>query len=158
MKNIINDTFFDNINGYKLDINQRKIITDNKTNILVVAGAGSGKTLTIVGKIKYLIEKLGVNKEDILCISFTNETVNSLKQKLNLEIDIYTFHKLSLEILKNNHEYFKIVESDYLEYIVNEFFESIIYNTNLIKYVIGYFKYYIKEDINYELLKTIYLK
>ena len=35
--------------------------------------------------------------------------------------------------------------------------ESIIYNTNLIKYVIGYFKYYIKEDLNYELLKTIYL-
>ena len=60
MKNIINDTFFDSINGYKLDINQRKIITDNKTNILVVAGAGSGKTLTIVGKIKYLIEKLGL--------------------------------------------------------------------------------------------------
>ena len=84
MKDLINDAFFDNINGYKLDINQRKIITDNKTNILVVAGAGSGKTLTIVGKIKYLIEKLGVNKEDILCISFTNETVNSLKQKLNL--------------------------------------------------------------------------
>ena len=158
MKDIINDTFFDNINGYKLDINQRKIITGNKTNILVVAGAGSGKTLTIVGKIKYLIEKLGVNKEDILCISFTNETVNSLKQKLNLEIDIYTFHKLSLEILKDNHEYFKIVESDYLEYIINEFFENIIYNTNLIKYVIGYFKYYIKEDLNYELLKTIYLK
>ena len=54
MKDLINDAFFDNINGYKLDINQRKIITDNKTNILVVAGAGSGKTLTIVGKIKYL--------------------------------------------------------------------------------------------------------
>ena len=48
MKDLINDAFFDNINGYKLDINQRKIITDNKTNILVVAGAGSGKTLTIV--------------------------------------------------------------------------------------------------------------
>ena len=92
----LKDTFFDNINGYSLDLNQRKIITSENNNILVVAGAGSGKTLTIVGKIKYLIEKLGVNKEDILCISFTNETVNSLKQKLNLEIDIYTFHKLSL--------------------------------------------------------------
>ena len=138
----LKDTFFDNINGYSLDLNQRKIITSENNNILVVAGAGSGKTLTIVGKIKYLIEKKNVNPKDILCISFTNETVNSLKNKLQEDIDVYTFHKLSLEILKDNHVYFQITDSDYLEYIVNEYFESIIYQTNLIKYVINYFKYY----------------
>ena len=53
----LEDPFFENINGYSLDFNQRKIIIDETPNILVVAGAGSGKTLTMVGKVKYLIEK-----------------------------------------------------------------------------------------------------
>ena len=53
----MHDSFFDNINGHSLDKYQRKIILNNSKHLLVVAGAGSGKTLTIVGKIKYLIEK-----------------------------------------------------------------------------------------------------
>ena len=142
----INDKFFDNINGYSLDSNQRKIVLNEKSNILVVAGAGSGKTLTIVGKIKYLIEKLNVNPHDILCISFTNEAVNSLKNKLSLDIDVYTFHKLSLEILKDSHVFFQISETDMLEYIVNEYFESIINYNGYLKYVIKYFKYYINDE------------
>ena len=154
----LKDTFFDNINGYSLDLNQRKIITSENNNILVVAGAGSGKTLTIVGKIKYLIEQKNVNPKDILCISFTNETVNSLKNKLKEDIDVYTFHKLSLEILKDNHVYFRITDSDYLEYIVTEYFESIIYQTNLIKYVINYFQYYHEEDLTYEMIRKDYFK
>ena len=147
IKEQLNDNFFNNINGYSLDINQRKIILDKTNNLLVVAGAGSGKTLTIVGKIKYLIDKENVNPKDILCISFTNETVDSLKNKLNMDIDIYTFHKLGLEILKDHNIFFQIAESDLLEYIVDEYLESNIYYNNYLKYVINYFKYFI-EDIN----------
>ncbi len=160
MKNELEDSFFDNINGYELDLNQRKIIINKNKNILVVAGAGSGKTLTIIGKIKYLIEKQNVNPKEILCLSFTNETVNSLKKKLDLKIDIYTFHKLSLEILKDNHVYFKITEPDYLEYLIIEYFENLIYQNSLIKYVLDYFKYYLKDnqDLTYERLKTEYFK
>ena len=98
-KNLLLDSFFDDINGHSLDIYQRKIVIDNSKSLLVVAGAGSGKTLTIIGKIKYLIEKLKVNEKDILCISFTNETVNNLKKKVGYNIDCFTFHKLSLIIL-----------------------------------------------------------
>ncbi|MBO6145636.1 MAG: UvrD-helicase domain-containing protein [Bacilli bacterium] len=116
----------DNINGYPLDKYQRKAVLCKKENVLVVAGAGSGKTLTIIGKIRYLIEELKINKEDILCISFTNDTVNSLKESLlknyNYDIDVYTFHKLSLEIIRNNNKDISICESDLLAYIVDEFF------------------------------------
>ena len=115
----------DNINGYPLDKHQRKAVLCKKENVLVVAGAGSGKTLTIVGKIRYLIEELNVRKEDILCISFTNDTVNSLKNNLlkyNYDIDVYTFHKLSLNIIKDNNKNITICESDLLNYVVDEFF------------------------------------
>ena len=155
----VNDKFFDNINGYSLDLNQRKIILDKKTNILVVAGAGSGKTLTIVGKIKYLVEKQFVNPKDILCISFTNETVNSLKTKLEYDIDVFTFHKLSLEILKDHHIFFQIAEADLLEYLVLEYFESYIYSNSYLKYVIEYFKYYVDDkSLTLEKIKKDYFK
>lgn len=48
---------FFNINGYDLDETQIAAIKSEAKSTLVVAGAGSGKTLTILGKIKYLIEK-----------------------------------------------------------------------------------------------------
>lgn len=159
-KDLLNDSFFDNINGYSLDINQRKIILDKTNNLLVVAGAGSGKTLTIVGKIKYLIEKENVSPNDILCISFTNETVNSLKEKLNMDIDIYTFHKLSLELLKDHHIFFQIAESDLLEYVVSEYLESNIYYNNYLKYVLYYFKCFIEDrkNISIDIVKLEYPK
>ncbi len=152
----LEDHFFDDINGYCLDLDQRKIILDNTDNILVVAGAGSGKTLTIVGKIKYLIEKELINPKDILCISFTNETVKSLKNKINYELDIFTFHKLSLEILKDHHVFYNISESDLLEYTVNEYFESNIYYNGYLKYLIIYFKFCIDNNKELTLDKVKY--
>ena len=122
MKNQLNDSFFNDINGKKLDKYQRKAILNNSNYLLVVAGAGSGKTLTIIGKIKYLIEKMGYKEDEILCLSFTNETVNNLKNKLNYNVDVFTFHKLALNILKENHFLYSISSDTLLQYIVNEFF------------------------------------
>ena len=116
---------FFNINGYDLDETQIAAIKSEAKSTLVVAGAGSGKTLTILGKIKYLIEKKNVNEKQILCISFTNETVNALKDKtvmMGYNLDIYTFHKLGLSILGN----VNIISDNYLDYIIDEYFESVI--------------------------------
>ena len=130
------NSLFNNINGYCLDINQRKAIITNEDSILLLASAGAGKTLTIVGKIRYLIEVLHVKKEDILCISFTNDAVNSLKKSLlknyNYDVDVFTFHKLSMNILKNNNKNISICESSLLEYVINEFFYRNIENTKLL--------------------------
>ena len=113
------------INGYELDNYQMNAIKSNHEATLVIAGAGSGKTLTILGKVKYLIER-GIKHEEILCISFTNETTKSLKNKLldmNYDIDVYTFHKLGLTLLNNN---YSIVKDNYLKYIIDEYFKSYI--------------------------------
>lgn len=124
------EELLDNINGYPLDEKQRKVVTSKTKYLLVSAGAGSGKTLTIIGKIRYLIEIEKLKPEEILCISFTNEATKSLKNKLkrsfNYDIPCYTFHKLGLEILKK--ERFQIADTNLLKYIIDEYFVSLINN------------------------------
>ena len=57
---------------YTLDKEQTKAVKCINRALLIVAGAGSGKTLTIVARVNYLIEN-GIKPDKILCISFTNE-------------------------------------------------------------------------------------
>ena len=141
----INLEIFNNINGHKLDKNQKTAILTDEINNLIIAGAGSGKTLTIVGKIKYLIEIKKIKPEEILCISFTNDSVKSLKEKITSNVEILTFHKLAIKILSKKKYNISNIS---LNYIVDEYFNTIIYNNEaMIKKVfkILNFEYNIKE-------------
>lgn len=144
------------INGISLDKEQIDIVYDNSNYLLVVAGAGSGKTLTILGKINYLVNKKNIKPEEIICISFTNEAANNLKNKLNqmnLDIKTYTFHKLGLLFLKNKYQ---IADPTTLENIVNNFFKiDILYNNKMLKAVLSYFNLKTKEEY-IKLYKTSY--
>lgn len=91
-------------------------------NTLVVAGAGSGKTFTIVNKIKYLLDNNIYKENELLIISFTNESVNDLKRKIDYDLDIMTFHKLAITLINNPD--MKISNEYYLKYIINEYFNS----------------------------------
>ena len=91
-------------------------------NTLVVAGAGSGKTFTIVNKIKYLLDNNIYKENELLIISFTNESVNDLKRKIDYNIDIMTFHKLAITLINNPD--MKISNEYYLKFIINEYFNS----------------------------------
>ena len=91
-------------------------------NTLLIAGAGSGKTFTIINKINYLIENNIYKENEILVISFTNESVEDIKKKIKYKVDVKTFHKLGFDLIKNKN--IQIVPNNYLNYIINEYLNS----------------------------------
>ena len=64
-----------------LDEEQRKVVLTDEDYMLVVAGAGAGKTTTVAAKVKYLVERKGVAPEQILVISFTNKAVGAMPKE-----------------------------------------------------------------------------
>ncbi len=129
----MNKDFF-TINGYPLDEQQKSAILNASKYSLIVAGAGSGKTLTMIGKIKYLLEIKKISPENILCISFTNESTKSLKEKIkNDNIHVFTFHKLALHILKITDEYFEMADDNFLIQVINNFFKTQVWQNPFLR-------------------------
>ena len=111
------------VNGYNLDHHQMKLLL-NDSNALVIAGAGTGKTLTILGKVYYLIEKHNVDPNEILLISFTNASVNDIKNKIKYNVNVLTFHKLAMHILKKNAINYSLCNPNFLNYIIIEYLKT----------------------------------
>ena len=97
-------TFFDKIESNPLTKMQRISIITNEDNNLVVAGAGSGKTSVIVGKVLYLLKKRLANANEILILAFNKKAQEEIQERLSekLEIipDVKTFHSLGNYILR----------------------------------------------------------
>lgn len=91
------------VEGEKLDEKQMSAVVKNAHNQLIIAGAGCGKTTTILGKIKYLLNSGQCMASDILALSFTNASARELRQRIEKEtgktVDACTFHKLGLDII-----------------------------------------------------------
>ena len=95
-----NRNFFDHCLAYPLDEQQRRSIVSEEDNCLVVSSAGSGKTSSIVGKVKYLIERKGIDPNKILLISYTNKAAAELTERMGIKgLRGYTFHKLALDLI-----------------------------------------------------------
>lgn len=158
------------VKGNELDDEQLSAVLDDSKTTMVVAGAGTGKTMTILGKIKYLLSIMNVKAEEIICISFTNNTVNNLYDNIlkecDISINVYTFHKLALTILDNYHYFYKISPNDYLSYIISEYFDSLILTKrHILKTIFNYlhipvcseylYLRYIKDSKNIVYLKKL---
>lgn len=91
------------IEGYDLDEQQLTAISYDVRSRLVIAGAGTGKTTTIVGLVKDLLNSGKALPEEILALSFTNSSVDDLRKRIMAEsgqrVDVCTFHRLGLRII-----------------------------------------------------------
>ena len=108
-----------NEKNFSLDKYQNEVINCD-TNALIIAAAGSGKTFTLIKKVQYLIENKNVNPTDIAMISFTNASVNDIKSRLDYDIDVFTFHKLSINILEKAKVNYQLLNNNLLYYIIRE--------------------------------------
>ena len=92
--------FFDHCLKYPLDQQQRRSIVSEEDNCLVVSSAGSGKTSSIIGKVKYLTDVKGIAPHRILLISYTNKAAAELTERMATDgLKGYTFHKLAIDII-----------------------------------------------------------
>ena len=112
-----------NINN--LNDKQKEAVINTMGPMLVLAGAGSGKTKVLTTKIAYLIEEKGIDPTNILAITFTNKAANEMKERVqnmlginSNMIQISTFHSFGLSIIKRHYEKlgfksnFTIIDSD----------------------------------------------
>jgi DNA helicase-4 len=86
-----------------LNDSQRRAIVIDENRHLLIAGAGSGKTTTIVSKVAYLIEKKGVDPNDIILTTFTNDAASELQKRVknivDLNVKAKTIHSFGREII-----------------------------------------------------------
>ena len=96
-----NKTYFDTVLGsYPLDPQQRDSIVKLEDNCLVIASAGSGKTSTILGKAKYLVEKRNIDPSRVLLITYTRKAANELHERMKIDgLTCSTFHALAYQII-----------------------------------------------------------
>lgn len=109
---------------YLNDKQKEAVLTDDGP-LLILAGAGSGKTSVLTTKIAYLIKEKEVSPKNILAITFTNKAAKEMKSRVvsmignvGYDIQISTFHSFGLRIIRENYlklgygSNFTIIDSD----------------------------------------------
>lgn len=94
-----------------LNDRQKEAVLYNEGPLLIIAGAGAGKTKTLTTKIAYLIEENDALPSNILAITFTNKAAKEMKDRIikligsiGYQIQTSTFHSFGLKLLKENYE------------------------------------------------------
>ena len=113
------------MNLEELNDRQKEAVLYNEGPLLIIAGAGAGKTKTLTTKIAYLIEEKGVSPYNILAITFTNKAAKEMKDRIYMQIgstakklQVSTFHSFGLKLLRENFDVlgydknFVIMDSD----------------------------------------------
>jgi DNA helicase-4 len=123
-----------NITLQDLNKDQCKAALSQKKRVLVLAGAGSGKTKTIIQKVLYLIGEKHVDPASILAITFTKNAANEMMDRLILAADIDGKYKNILNdknVKRSDREYFRreyIKKYPWLSNITVRTFHSLCYN------------------------------
>ncbi len=131
------------ING-TLNDRQLEAVTCTEGPLLVLAGAGSGKTRVLAHRIAYLIEEKAVNPWNILAITFTNKAAGEMKERVGRTVDfgadsvwVSTFHSTCVRILRRHCEAlgygtnFSIYDSDDQKTLVKQVLKKLDVDTKL---------------------------
>jgi len=142
------------LNEKKIQNNSDQVnaIASDEDNTLLVAGAGTGKTTTILGKLAYLFERIKVKPEDILLLSFTGRAVEELSSRIaqkfkGVDIKAQTFHSFGLSLIsivtgKKPSLAFSTPKEK--RSFLNNKFSELLKNNTYLHSAIEYFAYYFK--------------
>ena len=141
-----------------LNDKQKEAVLYNDGPLLIIAGAGAGKTKTLTTKIAYLIEEGLAAPYNILAITFTNKAAKEMRDRLYLligdearKLQVSTFHSFGLKLLRENYELlgydrnFVIMDSDDSLTVVKKIIKDLnydpkIYNPKAIRNKISSYK------------------
>ena len=153
-----------------LNDKQKEAVLTPPGPLLILAGAGSGKTSVLTTKVAYLIKEMGINPKEIVAITFTNKAAKEMKERIiklvgpsGYNIQISTFHSFGLRIIKENYDRlgyernFTIIDSDdslvVIKKILKEMnIDTTRYNPKFIKNQISSCKNEMVTPENYERL------
>ena len=135
------------MNLEELNERQKEAVLYNDGPLLIIAGAGTGKTTTMVSKVKYLVDKKNADPERILVMSYTRkateEIANRIEECFDLPVHVTTFHSLGYDYIK---EIFKgrkcvILDTNMLREIQLNYFRKIFEDKDKIKEIIDNFDF-----------------
>ncbi len=127
-----------------LNDKQKEAVLYNDGPLLIIAGAGAGKTKTLTTKIAYLIEEGLAAPYNILAITFTNKAAKEMRDRLYLligdearKLQVSTFHSFGLKLLRENYELlgydrnFVIMDSDDSLTVVKKIIKDLNYDPKI---------------------------
>jgi DNA helicase-4 len=103
---ILKTKLFEEIEGHSLSEEQKRAIVVDEANTLVVAGAGTGKTTTLLGKAFYIVSKGLAAPEEVLVVAFNRNVAEENRSKVNVKpgirFAVKTYHSLGLDIISQS--------------------------------------------------------
>ena len=129
-----------------LNPNQKEAVFCTEGPLLVLAGAGSGKTRVLTHRIAYLIEEKGVNPWNIMAITFTNKAAGEMRERVDKQVGfgsesiwVSTFHSTCVRILRRHIENlgystnFTIYDSDDQKTLLKQILKKLDIDTKMYK-------------------------
>lgn len=130
----------------KLNEQQKEAVFCTEGPLLILAGAGSGKTSVLTHRIAYLIDEVGVNPYNILAITFTNKAAGEMRERVDKivgfgseQIFVSTFHSMCVRILRRHIDClgydnsFTIYDTDDQKQVIKEVCKKLEIDTKKIK-------------------------
>jgi DNA helicase-2/ATP-dependent DNA helicase PcrA len=117
------------MNNLKKGLNKEQLeaVTETEGFVRVIAGAGAGKTKALTSRYAYIVEELGINSSNILCVTFTNKAAQEMRKRVkrlvgeNSDLSyITTYHGFCVRVLREDINKIKYPKN----FIIMSFFQS----------------------------------